>query len=234
MIYPCVFICRGWYGNLTRIVCKLMPALVDYINVANICTYLLAEELLTFDERHEILELIGKHRQVPYLFEILTTKGRDWYTRFWRALNKSVSWNADVHLGHKDLLEMLPNASEEMLALDQKENGELEERTLDNSRTKTNEKNQLSQKNISESIGNETPAPDCKCEQLQKALGQAQNCCEDITMENQHLTQENGMLKQEKKYLEEVIEKMEGLACCSVEADKLFNEKNTNKKSTWV
>ncbi len=107
---------RGWYGNslyLTRVVCKLMPALVDYMNVVNICTYLLAEELLTFDERSEILQLQGKHRQVPYLFEILSTKGKDWYCRFWRALKNSVSWNADIHLGHKDLLEMLPNASDE-------------------------------------------------------------------------------------------------------------------------
>ena len=78
-----------------------MPELVDYINVVNICTYLLAEELLTFDERTEILELKGKHLQVPHLFKILTTKGRDWYNRFWRALKNSISWN-DVHLGHKD------------------------------------------------------------------------------------------------------------------------------------
>lgn len=210
-----------------------MPALVDYINVANICTYLLAEELLTFDERQKILELTGKHHQVPHLFEILTTKGSDWYTRFWRALKNSVSWNADIHLGHKDLLEMLPSASEEALTLDHEENGQLQERTLDNSRTKTYENDQLCKK-ISELAIVETtptPAPDCKCEQLQKALGQAQVRYENVSTEKEYLIQENGTLKQEKRYLEGIIVKMENLGTCQCDSEKLFDE---NKKSTWV
>jgi len=106
---------RHWYERdcyLTRIICKFMPALVSYINVIDICTYLLAEELLTFDERSEILDLKGKHRQVPHLFEILTTKGWNWYSRFWQALKNSVSWS-DVHIGHRDLLEILPNCQNE-------------------------------------------------------------------------------------------------------------------------
>ncbi len=212
-----------------------MPALVDYINVANLCTYLLAEELLTFAERHEILELNGKHRQVPHLFEILTTKGRDWYTRFWRALKNSVSWNADIHLGHKDLLEMLPSGSEEVLAPEEVENGRSEEITLENSclnRTHENEKNRLCKK-LSEENEPSAARFDCKCEQLQKALGQAQDRIEDVSMENKCLQQENETLKQEKKYLKDVIEKMEGLTC-ECEVEKLFNEKNKLDKSTWV
>ncbi len=201
---------------LTRAVCKLMPALVDYMNVANICTYLLAEELLTFDERNEILELQGKHRQVPYLFEVLSTKGKDWYCRFWRALKNSVSWNADIHLGHMDLLEMLPNASDEKtsMKLELEENGKHEIFTLNNEMEEPPTKNE-----ISESIAK----LECRCEQLQEEMGYVQKCSDDLTLENQLLTQENEILRQENTYL---VEKLESR----------ISETNVKKdnKSTWV
>lgn len=90
---------------------RFLPALVDLLDVVNISTYLLAEALLTFDERNEVLQLKKKHLQVPQLFYILTGKGSDWYSKFRRALISSVSHN-DVHLGHKDLLTILPHSIE--------------------------------------------------------------------------------------------------------------------------
>ncbi len=193
-----------------------MPALVDYMNVVNICTYLLAEELLTFDERSEILELQGKHRQVPYLFEILSTKGKDWYCRFWRALKNSVSWNADIHLGHKDLLEMLPNASDEKTSMELEENGQHELFTLNNEMEEPPTENYENE--TKESIAK----LECKCEELQEELGQARKCNDDLSLENQLLTQENEILRQENTYLVEQSKSSEA------------NDKEMINKSTWV
>ena len=84
-----------------------LPELVDFIDVVNLSTYLIAEGLLTYEERDIILSLKRKHLQVPELLQVLMTKGTNWYERFRAALIRASSGN-DVHLGHKELLEILP------------------------------------------------------------------------------------------------------------------------------
>lgn len=86
---------------------KFLPQLVDFMDVVNLSTYLVAEDLLTYEERDTILSLKRKHLQVPELLQVLMTKGTNWYERFRAALTRASSAN-DVHLGHKELLEILP------------------------------------------------------------------------------------------------------------------------------
>ena len=90
-----------------------LPELVEYLDVVNLATYLLAVDLITHEERKAILGLETKHRQVPELMRLLQTKGGDWYARFRLALYKATG-GSDVHLGHKNLVEdILPESLEE-------------------------------------------------------------------------------------------------------------------------
>ena len=89
-----------------------LPQLVEYLDVVNLATYLLTEELITHDERRELLELRTKHHQIPELMRLLQTKGSDWYTRFRSALTMATQ-GSDMHLGHKNLVEdILPESLE--------------------------------------------------------------------------------------------------------------------------
>ena len=89
-----------------------LPQLVEYLDVVNLATYLLAVDLITHEERRAVLGLETKHHQVPELMRLLQTKGGDWYARFRDALTRA-SLGSSVHLGHKNLVEdILPESLE--------------------------------------------------------------------------------------------------------------------------
>lgn len=113
----CIFVCQLNNRQTATVLPKpqrlfssintYLPEMVDFMDVLNLSTYLVAEDLLTYEERDTILSLRRKHLQVPELLQVLMTKGANWYERFRVALTRASSGN-DVHLGHKELLEILP------------------------------------------------------------------------------------------------------------------------------
>lgn len=84
-----------------------LPQLIQYVDVPSLTVYLLAENLLTHEERELVLAKERRDCQVPELLRILRTKGASWYDRFQSALKKAAS-GPDVHLGHQHLLSILP------------------------------------------------------------------------------------------------------------------------------
>ena len=88
-------------------VCGHLPQLVAFLDLVNLSTYLLAEELITHEEWKAIQALESRHLRVQELFYVLKTKGTGWFEKFRRALEQASS-GTDVHLGHKELLRILP------------------------------------------------------------------------------------------------------------------------------
>lgn len=88
-------------------VCGHLPQLVAFLDLVNLSTYLLAEELITHEEWKAIQSLESRHLRVQELFYVLKTKGTGWFEKFRRALEQACS-GTDVHLGHKELLRILP------------------------------------------------------------------------------------------------------------------------------
>ena len=86
---------------------RYLPQLVNYTDVTSLLTYLIAEDMLTYEERVDILGLARKHRQIPELLCILMSKGAHWYLSFRRALQRACT-GSDVHSGHQELLRILP------------------------------------------------------------------------------------------------------------------------------
>lgn len=181
-----------------------MPALVDFIDIVNICTYLLSVELLTFEERNEILELKRKHLQVPQLFYILTKKGSDWYMRFRKALITSVSCN-DVHLGHKDLLTILPPTIEHSLPL-----AENELRRTACVATSPPVSGLVSSSPHETSKGcTKTFNLSRDCDFLADAVREFEKDVQNVKAENKLLVEQNQHLKERNIYLEERLEELE-------------------------
>ena len=180
-----------------------MPALVDFIDIVNICTYLLAEELLTFEERNEILELKKKHLQVPQLFYILTKKGSDWYMRFRKALITSVSCN-DVHLGHKDLLSILPLAIEHTLPLTE---SELERNVYVGTGLPVS--GSMSSSSHETRKGYTLNYLSHNCDFLADAVREFEKDVHNVISENKLLVEQNRHLKERNFYLEERLGELE-------------------------
>ncbi len=84
-----------------------LPQIIQYMDIPSFTVYLLAESLITHDERELVLSRGRRDCQVPELLRLLKTKGAGWYERFRSALEKAAS-GPDPHLGHQHLLEVLP------------------------------------------------------------------------------------------------------------------------------
>ncbi len=95
----------------THSVNTFLPQLIQYLDMPSFTVYLLAEDLLSYEERELVLARPRRDCQAPELLRLLQTKGAGWYERFLCALQKSAS-GPEAHLGHQHLLEVLPTATE--------------------------------------------------------------------------------------------------------------------------
>ena len=87
-----------------------LPELIQFVNFSNLSPFLLSEGLLTFPDLERLKKCGSREEQISLLVSILQTKGKSMYQLFRRALERSTNeeWS---HLGHVDLLEILPRIS---------------------------------------------------------------------------------------------------------------------------
>ena len=91
---------------------RYFPEISKYLDFTSIFPYLISERLLTLIEL-ENLKKCSSHReeQNGLLVSLLARKGRGCYSLFRKALERSVeSDDMSIHLGHADLLEILPKS----------------------------------------------------------------------------------------------------------------------------
>ena len=93
---------------------RYLPELVRYINLNQLCPYLVSERLITLAVCKELLQPHQTSRQycIVSLVDAMESTGPACYQRFRRALERSMNEESDVHLGHEHLLEnVLPRLS---------------------------------------------------------------------------------------------------------------------------
>ena len=86
---------------------RYLPELVRYINLNQLCPYLVSERLITLAVCKELLQPHQTSRQycIVSLVDAMESTGPACYQRFRRALERSMNEESDVHLGHEHLLE---------------------------------------------------------------------------------------------------------------------------------
>lgn len=84
-----------------------LPDLVQLLDVNLLSPYLVAEDLQTPEELLNLHASNTRESRVLALVDSLEKRGPRAYQRFRRALEKSTT-NGDTHLGHEDLLRILP------------------------------------------------------------------------------------------------------------------------------
>ena len=86
---------------------RYLPELVRYINLNQLCPYLVSERLITLAVCKELLQPHQTSRQycIVSLVDAMESTGPNCYQRFRRALERTMNEESDVHLGHEHLLE---------------------------------------------------------------------------------------------------------------------------------
>ena len=86
---------------------RYLPELVRYINLNQLCPYLVSERLITLAVCKQLLQPHQTSRQycIVSLVDAMETTGPACYQRFRRALERTMNEESDVHLGHEHLLE---------------------------------------------------------------------------------------------------------------------------------
>ena len=86
---------------------RYLPELVRYINLNQLCPYLVSERLITLAVCKQLLQPHQTSRQycIVSLVDAMETTGPACYQRFRRALERTMKEESDVHLGHEHLLE---------------------------------------------------------------------------------------------------------------------------------
>ena len=87
-----------------------LPELIQFIDFSNLSPFLLSEGLLTFPDLERLKRCGSREEQISLLVSVLQTKGKSMYQLFRRALERSTNEECS-HLGHVDLLEILPRIS---------------------------------------------------------------------------------------------------------------------------
>ena len=108
---------------MTTTLHRYLPELVRYINLNQLCPYLVSERLISLAVCKELLQPHHTSRQycIVALVDAMESTGPDCYQRFRHALERSMSEESDVHLGHEHLLEHVlpleksPDAAELLL-----------------------------------------------------------------------------------------------------------------------
>lgn len=94
--------------NLSR----CLPEINKYLDFDNLSPYLISEKCLTWRDLEALKKYKKKEERSTLLMEVLQTKGDEVYMRFRRAIERSVEVDdGDCHLGHVDLLKILPKVS---------------------------------------------------------------------------------------------------------------------------
>ena len=86
---------------------RYLPELVRYINLNQLCPYLVSERLITLAVCKQLLQPHQTSRQycIVSLVDAMETTGPACYQRFRRTLERTMNEESDVHLGHEYLLE---------------------------------------------------------------------------------------------------------------------------------
>ena len=86
---------------------RYLPELVRYINLNQLCPYLVSERLITLAVCKQLLQPHQTSRQycIVSLVDAMETTGPACYQRFRRALERTMNEESDVHLGHEYLLD---------------------------------------------------------------------------------------------------------------------------------
>ena len=86
---------------------RYLPELVRYINLNQLCPYLVSERLITLAVCKQLLQPHQTSRQycIVSLVDAMETTGPACYQRFRRALERTMNEESDVHLGHEHLLD---------------------------------------------------------------------------------------------------------------------------------
>ena len=94
---------------------RYLPELVRYINLNQLCPYLVSERLITLAVCKQLLQPHQTSRQycIVSLVDAMETTGPACYQRFRRALERTMNEESDVHLGHEYLLEHVLPLSDE-------------------------------------------------------------------------------------------------------------------------
>ena len=108
---------------MTTTLHRYLPELVRYINLNQLCPYLVSERLISLAVCKELLQPLHTSRQycIVSLVDAVESTGPRCYQRFRHALERSMTEEFDVHLGHEHLLESVlpleepPDAEEFLL-----------------------------------------------------------------------------------------------------------------------
>ena len=86
---------------------RYLPELVRYINLNQLCPYLVSERLITLAVCKQLLQPHQTSRQycIVSLVDAMESTGPACYQRFRRTLERTMNEESDVHLGHEYLLE---------------------------------------------------------------------------------------------------------------------------------
>ena len=92
---------------MTTTLHRYLPELVRYVNLNQLCPYLVSERLITLAVCKQLLQPHQTSRQycIVSLVDAMETTGPACYQRFRRALERTMNEESDVHLGHEYLLE---------------------------------------------------------------------------------------------------------------------------------